>query len=203
VTRSPEETSASIKKKNTNSNIFSNTLPNSNGSGSQGNLTTTTNIINNNNTILNGSLKFQAPQKTSSPPPAPPPSTVNSSQQLLNKQSSEMNANQSSVSLKNNTSNNNNINSNSVSSPPPPPPPPVTKPNEHFNAKVLYSYIPVNNDELPIQENDIVQVLRLVKFNFFVMSLCCCCCCDIWNSKNSYCQNKLIQGRRWMVWRSP
>ena len=39
--------------------------------------------------------------------------------------------------------------------------------NTSFNAKVLYSYIPVNDDELAIQENETVQVIRLVGFDSF------------------------------------
>jgi len=70
-----------------------------------------------------------------------------------------------------------------VVSPPPPPPPssstnkPVmafhhhkqrtTNNPESFNAKVLYTYVPVNDDELSIQENDIVQVLRLVEDGWY------------------------------------
>jgi hypothetical protein len=72
----------------------------------------------------------------------------------------------------------------SISPPPPPPPssqqqtkapssssvvpPPVNKQrSDYFLARVLYSYIPVNDDELPIQENDTVQVLRLVRAILF------------------------------------
>ena len=40
---------------------------------------------------------------------------------------------------------------------------PLKNPDQ-FLARVLYSYVPVNDDELPIQENDTVQVLRLVSF---------------------------------------
>ena len=71
-----------------------------------------------------------------------------------------------------------------TSSPPPPPPPstiqqpplPVPKPPKqisppanahHFKARVLYSYIPVNEDELAIQENEIVQVIRLVEDGWY------------------------------------
>lgn len=36
-----------------------------------------------------------------------------------------------------------------------------------FQAKVLYSYVPVNEDELSIQENDVVTVLRLVEDGWF------------------------------------
>ncbi len=70
-----------------------------------------------------------------------------------------------------------------MSPPPPPPPPPssssqplpakinpivppksnVSTDSSSFMAKVLYTYTPVNDDELPIQENDTVQVLRLVR----------------------------------------
>lgn len=73
---------------------------------------------------------------------------------------------------------------------PPPPPPPTSqqqKPNlaativpsapvasnhkqsnsEGFLAKVLYTYVPVNDDELPIQENDTVQVLKLIEDGWF------------------------------------
>lgn len=71
-------------------------------------------------------------------------------------------------------------------SPPPPPPPsiiqqqpplPIPKPpkqqlspatsNNYFKARVLYSYIPVNEDELAIQENEIVQVIRLVEDGWY------------------------------------
>lgn len=31
-----------------------------------------------------------------------------------------------------------------------------------FRARVVYSYMPANDDELAIQENDVVNVLRLV-----------------------------------------
>lgn len=36
-----------------------------------------------------------------------------------------------------------------------------------FQAKVLYSYVPVNDDELSIQENDVVTVLRLVEDGWY------------------------------------
>jgi len=77
-------------------------------------------------------------------------------------------------------------------SPPPPPPPSIlnqmhqqqqlqqasltqlhTKPaspllaHKNFNARVLYSYIPVNEDELAIQENGIVKVIRLVEDGWY------------------------------------
>jgi len=73
-----------------------------------------------------------------------------------------------------------------TTSPPPPPPPsimqqqpplPIPKPpkqqlspaasNNLFKARVLYSYIPVNEDELAIQENEIVQVIRLVEDGWY------------------------------------
>ena len=72
-----------------------------------------------------------------------------------------------------------------TTSPPPPPPPstvqaplPIPKPpkpqqlspatnNGHFKARVLYSYVPVNEDELAIQENEIVQVIRLVEDGWY------------------------------------
>jgi hypothetical protein len=106
---------------------------------------------------MNGSKFLQQTMPATSPPPPPPPSMAaviggNQQQQPTNK----------SISLSNSL--NSSTNSSAV---PPPPPPPVTKPNEYFNAKVLYTYIPVNDDELPISENDIVQVLRLVSTFFF------------------------------------
>ena len=55
--------------------------------------------------------------------------------------------------------------------PPPPIPKPVKAPNqEGFMARVIYSYSPANDDELAIQENDVVQVLRLVSLrrSFFL-----------------------------------
>jgi hypothetical protein len=57
--------------------------------------------------------------------------------------------------------------SNSYASPQPPPiPKPKNKQNnEFFNARVLYSYVPINEDELAIQENEIVKVIRLVLMN--------------------------------------
>lgn len=112
------------------------------------------------NSYMGGSLKLQQQQqqqRSKSPPPAPPPSSTNNIQQHHQTQNRLIM-----------TTNNNNSNSNNLSSPPPPPPPPpAVKPNEqHFNARVLYTYIPVNSDELPIQENEIVQVIRLVNVYF-------------------------------------
>ncbi len=49
-----------------------------------------------------------------------------------------------------------------VSTSPKPPAKPAKVPNETFRARVVYSYMPVNDDELAIQENQIVEVLRLV-----------------------------------------
>lgn len=68
-----------------------------------------------------------------------------------------------------------------ATSPPPPPPPSsatqhqqqmpvpqaVKQANDHFNARVIYSYVPANEDELTIQENDIVQVIRLVEDGWY------------------------------------
>lgn len=51
-----------------------------------------------------------------------------------------------------------------------PQPKPISSPPigmAQFQAKVLYSYIPVNEDELSIQENDIVTVLRLVEDGWY------------------------------------
>jgi len=39
--------------------------------------------------------------------------------------------------------------------------------HKNFNARVLYSYIPVNEDELAIQENGIVKVIRLVEDGWY------------------------------------
>jgi hypothetical protein len=48
----------------------------------------------------------------------------------------------------------------------PPKPLPVAE-SSGFLAKVLYTYVPVNEDELPVQENDTVQVLRLVEDGWY------------------------------------
>lgn len=57
-----------------------------------------------------------------------------------------------------------------------PPPPPNPKPSlpqslpssdSIFSARVLYSYVPVNEDELAIQENEIVKVIRLVEDGWY------------------------------------
>ncbi len=40
-----------------------------------------------------------------------------------------------------------------------------------FKAKVVYSYTPVNEDELAIQENQVVEVIRLVSFFFLALLL--------------------------------
>jgi hypothetical protein len=52
-------------------------------------------------------------------------------------------------------------------SPPMPAPKPKASSSEQFDAKVLYSYIPVNEDELAIQENEIVHVVRLVEDGWY------------------------------------
>lgn len=135
-------------KKKTSANVFSSTLPAS-GSPQQTNGT---------NNYMSASLNKTNQAK--SPPPAPPPSSI---AQATTTRNHNYNHNHSST---NNAAVNNNNNAVSPPPPPPPPPPPVSKPNEYFNARVLYTYIPVNSDELPIQENDIVQVIRLVRLRF-------------------------------------
>ncbi|CAF0913185.1 unnamed protein product [Brachionus calyciflorus] len=49
----------------------------------------------------------------------------------------------------------------------PPPQPPTSVASNQFQAKVLYSYVPVNDDELSIQENEIVTVIRLVEDGWY------------------------------------
>lgn len=152
----------SNKKKNAGAainNPLSNTMPTS-GSAHQ---------------LHNNGGKFQqqsqSHSQSQSPPPAPPPSTI--APLVANNYTPAQPPPQQ--QQHNNKLNNNNLNnSNSSPPPPPPPPPPVAKPNEYFNARVLYTYIPVNTDELPIQENDVVQVIRLVSsstFSFNILSV--------------------------------
>ncbi len=45
--------------------------------------------------------------------------------------------------------------------------PSTSSPSTRFSARVLYSYIPVNEDELAIQESEIVEVIRLVEDGWF------------------------------------
>lgn len=99
----------------------------------------------------NGTIKYQQSLTRSTPLPISQPSALASDSH--NKQI-------------NNGNMHNNSNNNQMGQLPSPPPPPISKPNECFNARVLFSYVPVNNDELPIQENDVVQVIRLVSFPF-------------------------------------
>jgi hypothetical protein len=109
--------------------------------------------------LLNGKVIQQQQQHqavvvpTSSPPPPPPPPTSISTQPPLPipkppKQQQQI-PNQTSIppsSHANTTTTNN---------------------NGYFKARVLYSYIPVNEDELAIQENEIVQVIRLVEDGWY------------------------------------
>ncbi|RMZ95511.1 CD2-associated, partial [Brachionus plicatilis] len=46
-------------------------------------------------------------------------------------------------------------------------PAPAAPPSPAFQARVLYSYVPVNDDELSIQQNQVVTVLRLVEDGWY------------------------------------
>jgi CD2-associated protein len=93
------------------------------------------NFVNGNAAVTANGGKYVQSIPTMSPPPPPPPS---SSQQQLQ----PVKAPNLIVPPKNNAT--------------------ASNDNGAFLAKVLYTYTPVNEDELPIQENDTVQVLRLV-----------------------------------------
>lgn len=67
-------------------------------------------------------------------------------------------------------SNNNNSNINNKLNPPLPmrkPLKPHNSSQDLFSARVLYSYVPINEDELAIQENDIVKIIRLVEDGWY------------------------------------
>ncbi len=97
------------------------------------------NLNNQNSKLLKKSLP------NASPPPPPPPS-------ILNQMHQQQQLNQKSLTQ--------------LHTKPIKPASPLLAPKS-FNARVLYSYIPVNEDELSIQENGIVQVLRLVEDGWY------------------------------------